>query len=133
MGAFRGLFSAVSLSLLSGVGIAGEDRSPMTGTWGTPAQCARQAVVAGGSHRAAPFEITGGWLRHGLVWCKLSWYPAQPQAGGIFAVAQALCGEDSALTYRLALRHRSGPPATLVLIWDDAVVNGPLHRCAPGQ
>ena len=105
------------------------DRTALYGTWGTPAQCDRQPILDGGTKLAEPFEIHPGWLRHGALWCRLSWFPIQPRENGLFVGTSALCGEDSANSYRLdfALDRQS-----LTLIWNNSLINGPLARC-PGD
>ncbi len=104
-----------------------ENRAPFLGTWGTPHQCAGDPIIQGGTKRAAPFEITADWIRNGETWCALRWFRVQ---GGDFVSTRARCGEDSAITYRLDMVLNTD---RLTLIWDEALVNGPLFRCPPTQ
>ena len=104
------------------------ERGVFLGIWGTSAQCAGDLLQPGGTVRAVPFEITEGWLRHGALWCSLDWFPAVPRTDGTFASTRALCGEDSQRSYRLDFLHKADMDA-LVLIWDEALLNGPLMRC----
>ena len=108
--------------------------SRLDGIWGSPVQCARALLVEGGSKTAEPFEIRDGWLKHGQTWCALTWFPAQRHAdGGFFAAARATCGEDSQRHYGLGFRLSvSGEHDTLTIIWDEALINGPLTRCTAG-
>lgn len=96
------------------------------GVWGDVRQCARAVILEGGTRRAAPVEIAEGWLKQGTIWCRLTWFPSEPRANGLFASAQALCGEDSPLGYRLDALLAG---EELSLIWDEALVNGPMRRC----
>jgi len=96
------------------------------GRWGDARQCAGALLLPGGTVRAAPFELSPGWLRHGPTWCRLTWFPPQPRTDGLFASARALCGEDSARSYRLDAVLQG---AELRLIWDETLINGPLRRC----
>ncbi|WP_300515937.1 hypothetical protein [Aliiroseovarius sp.] len=99
---------------------------PLLGRWGTPAQCAGRPVLEGGTRLAAPFEIGPEWLRQGEVWCRLTWFDAQPQSGGLFRAARALCGEDSVRGYNLGFVLEG---EALTILWDERLVNGPLRRC----
>ena len=96
------------------------------GVWGDARQCARAVILEGGTRRAAPVEISEGWLKQGPIWCRLTWFPAEPRANGLFASAQALCGEDSALGYRLDAVLAG---QNLSLIWNETLINGPMRRC----
>lgn len=113
----------VCLICLLGGPVLADDRAPFLGVWGTAAQCAGEPILKGGSKRASPFEITPDWLRNGETWCALRWFPVQSDR---YASTRALCGEDSAISYRLDML-RDGE--TLRLIWNEALVNGPLIRC----
>lgn len=106
--------------------LSADERAVLYGTWGDARQCAREPLLPGGTQRAAPFVLSEGWLRHGQTWCSLTWFPAQHRPGGIFVSTRALCGEDSARDFRLDILRRGD---TLRLIWDEALVNGPLGRC----
>ena len=118
-------YLALSLMLLSGP-VQADDRVVLYGVWGTAAQCAERAIIPGGTKRAAPFELRPGWLRHGDLWCRLTWFPALPRNDGVFVATQALCGEDSVRAYRLDF-DLSGQD--LRLIWEERLINGPLQRC----
>ena len=106
---------------------AADDRQSLYGVWGDARQCTRAVLQEGGTVRAEPVQIAEGWLQQGPIWCRLTWFPAQTRAGGLFVSARALCGEDSALDYRLDLVLDGGE---LLLIWDEALVNGPMRLCA---
>jgi len=108
---------------------AADERTLLYGTWGDTRQCTGAMLQPGGTLRAAPFVIDAGWLRHGQTWCRLTWFPVQPHPGGLFVSTRALCGEDSARGFRLDFTLQDD---ALRLIWDEALVNGPLHRCGPG-
>jgi hypothetical protein len=122
----RSLLILLALSLP----LSADPRAGLMGQWGTQAQCAGALLVPDGSVRASPFEIRQGWLQHGGLWCRLIWFPTQDRPDGLFASARALCGEDAVRGYRLDMALSAG---TLTLIWDEALVNGPLVRCAPGS
>ncbi|WP_421702624.1 hypothetical protein [Aliiroseovarius sp.] len=100
--------------------------NPLEGRWGTAAQCAGLPIVAGGTRLAAPVEVGAEWLKQGEVWCRLTWFAAQPRADGLFRAARAQCGEDSVRGYNLGFALEG---ETLTLLWDEALVNGPLSRC----
>ena len=104
-----------------------DTREAFYGTWGTGTQCARALLKDGGTVLAEPFEIRPGWLRHGQLWCRLAWFPFQHRDDGAFNSARAMCGEDSVRSFRLDL---SLDGEELTLIWDESLVNGPMHRCA---
>lgn len=104
------------------------ERAAFFGLWGTQEQCARAMIKPGGSLRAQPFEITESWLQQGTLWCALTWFPVSIRDTGAFASTQALCGEDSQRSYRLDFSYTASDKA-LVLIWDEALLNGPLMRC----
>ncbi|MBO6755967.1 MAG: hypothetical protein JJ902_06545 [Roseibium sp.] len=103
------------------------DRTAFYGTWGTAKQCAREPIKPGGSVLAEPFEISSKWLRHGQLWCRLSWGPMESRPGGLFTAAHALCGEDTVRPYFLGLILTGDD---LTLRWDFPVSNGPLKRCS---
>lgn len=102
----------------------------LIGLWGSEAQCAQAPLLDGGSVLAEPFDIREGWLRHGAVWCRLAWFPAQPRDGGLFASARAQCGEDSVRSYGIGFLLDGD---SLTLIWDERLRNGPLSRCPKGE
>ena len=100
----------------------------LLGSWGTEAQCNRLLHTPRGTVRAEPFRVSDGWLAHGALWCRLTFFPAQPRPDGLYATARASCGEDNVQTHMLAFDLAKG---TLTLIWNESLINGPLARCAP--
>ena len=119
-------FLALLAVLTASSAQSGDIRAPIYGLWGTDAQCQAALISPTGTRRAVPFELRPGWLRQGDMWCRLSWFPTTPRATGLFAPARALCGEDSARGYRLDIVLSD---ETIMLIWDESLTNGPLHRC----
>lgn len=122
---------AVFIALLALPGLAGavdaDERAAFYGVWGTPKQCAREPIKPGGTVIAQPFEISADGLRQGQFGCHLRWGPIERREDGLFTVANAQCGEDSARSYLLGL-VLSGKDLTLR--WDFPVSNGPLRRCS---
>ena len=119
---------ALSLSLLS-LSHASANPTPHTaffGTWGTPAHCAKQPIKPGGTVLAEPFEIGPDWLRHGQLWCALTWGPVQGRASGSFSAAHARCGEDAVRDYFLRFNLENG---SLTLRWGPFLSNSELRRC----
>ncbi|MEM6546996.1 MAG: hypothetical protein AAF713_04560 [Pseudomonadota bacterium] len=116
---------AVLIALLA-FPVAADEREPFYGTWGTPEQCDRTPIKPGGTVLAAPFEISSEWMRHGPVWCRLTWFPIQSREDGAFTGAHAQCGEDAVRGYILGM-ELSG--AALSLRWDFLLSNGPFTRC----
>lgn len=106
---------------------AADERSAFYGAWGAAEQCARTPILPGGTVMSRPFEIGAEWLRHGEVWCRLTWFPVERRADGLFTGAHAQCGEDAVRDYLLGMTI-SGD--SLTLRWDFQLV-GPLSRC-PG-
>jgi len=100
--------------------------NPLEGRWGTPAQCAGQPLIEGGTRLAAPIEVGAEWLKQGEVWCRLTWFDPQPRANGLYQAARAQCGEDTVQGYNLGFVLAG---EALTLLWDEALVNGPLWRC----
>lgn len=120
-------FVFLIICLAAPAAVAAADlREALYGTWGTERQCARAPIKPGGTVLAEPFEINGEWLRHGQVWCRLSWFPVEPREDGFFTGAHAQCGEDSVRGYFLRM-NLSGEELTLR--WDFPLSNGPLTRC----
>lgn len=104
-----------------------ETQNAFHGTWGSAAQCARAPLIPGGSVTAEPFEIDREWLRHGQVWCQLSWTVLQTRDTGTFTAARAQCGEDAVQDYFLRMDLSD---SKLTLRWDVFHANGPLERCS---
>lgn len=123
----RGL--AVALVLCAAPLGAVAQEPALLGTWGTQAQCTRQTILPGGSVRAAPYEISEGWLRHGTFWCRLSWFPAQERPRGVYASVVALCGEDAVRTHTLAFVLEGG---ILRMAWNESLLSPPMQRCPSG-
>lgn len=113
-------------ALLVPPALAADRHAEFYGTWGTPAQCAKAPIIDGGTYRSAPFEIGPEWLKHGQLYCNLSWGPISERENGPFTIATAKCGEDAVRDYTLGLTI-SGE--TLDLTWDFFLRNGPLQRC----
>lgn len=106
------------------------NRGDVEGLWGTERQCAGRPLLDGATRRAEPFDIDGGWLRHGSTWCRLSWFTPSIRDDEIYVAATALCGEDGVQAYALAFHYSARPVPELTLIWDQELTNGPLRRCA---
>lgn len=103
----------------------------IAGSWGTQKQCAQKPIKQDGTQRASPFEISAVWLRHGDFWCQLSWFEPSVRENSLFVVARASCGEDAHRGYSIGfLLERGDPIEELTLFWDEALINGPLHKCA---
>lgn len=107
-----------------------EERERLLGTWGTEKQCSRSLILDRGTVRAEPFEISANWLKHGDLWCKLTWFPVEKRANGFFTGAFAACGEDAVRNYLLGMVMADD---TLTLRWDFPIKNGPLDRCEPNS
>ena len=105
---------------------AASEREALYGSWGSLAQCAGEPIKPGGTVRAAPFEIGADWLKQGGVWCRLIWGPLERRSEGVFAAAQAHCGEDAVQSYFLTMETKG---EALTLRWDFFRANGPLARC----
>jgi len=106
----------------------------LVGTWGDARQCARDFIQEGGTVRAAPVVISAGWLRQGTIWCQLFWFPPQDRPDGLFATADALCGEDAVRNWRIGFSLTTGldgdTGGTLRILWGESLVSAPLSRCA---
>lgn len=100
--------------------------APLLGQWGTDDQCARSLLLPTGTKHATPFDIRPGWLVQGEMWCRLSWGIAAPSERGLFALATALCGEDTTRAYEVRFRLQADQ---LTLIWGLWNRHGPLKRC----
>ena len=116
----------IAILSLSAIHASATERDAFYGSWGTPEQCAREPLKAGGTVLAEPFAITHEWLKQGRLWCRLSWFPIEPRGDGFFTVAQAQCGEDSVRDYFLRFELSGGK---LTLRWGFLLSNGPLRRC----
>ncbi len=101
-------------------------REALFGIWGTSTQCAGEPIKPGGTRPASPFRIDTDWIAHGEIWCRLVWKTDDPRETGVFSSALAQCGEDSVQGYRLDLVLEGD---VLRLIWNEALINGPLSRC----
>lgn len=112
--------------LISSAATATDERETLYGVWGTAAQCARAPIISGGTVLSEPYEISSEWLRHGRIWCRLTWFPTEAREDGFFTGARAQCGEDSVRDYMLGMVV-SGE--NLTLRWDFRLV-GPLARCS---
>lgn len=118
-------YSLLTLFVVS-VSALASDRAVLYGEWGSSAQCARALITPKGTKLAEPFSIQSEWLAHGDSWCRLTWGTVAHKPDGLFAVAHALCGEDSALGYTINFRL-SGDE--LNLSWNLWHKVGPLMRC----
>lgn len=105
---------------------AADDRSAFYGSWGTAKQCMGAPIQASGTVVAAPFEIDDAFLKHGNIWCRLTWSPIEQRDGTLVTGAQALCGEDSVQGYQLGLELSDG---VLSLRWGLLQSNRGLGRC----
>jgi len=105
-----------------------EDRKAFYGKWGTDKQCARQPIIPNGTYLAEPFEIGSEWLRHGDLWCNLTWYPVGTRENGTsFTNAHAKCGEDAVRDY--LMRFTLTDTEELTLSWNFTTTKGPLKQC----
>jgi len=120
---------ALILSLMPAVAAANPLQA-LVGTWGDAAQCAREYIQEGGTVRAAPYEISAGWLRQGDFWCRLAWFPPQDRPGGLYAVAMAQCGEDAVRNWQIGFSLRTAEGGdTLLILWGESLISAPLSRC----
>lgn len=101
-------------------------RGVFYGTWGTVKQCSRTPIKSGGTVLSEPFEIKPNTLRHGGVWCNLSWGPIEKRENGIFTAAHAQCGEDSVRSYLLGMELTGN---NLKLRWGFPGLSDSLARC----
>lgn len=102
------------------------DRTSLYGKWGTETQCSGALITPKGTKHAAPFDIRPDWLGHGDVWCRLNWGTESSTANGLFAVARAVCGEDTVRSYNIDFRLGGDE---LTLTWDRWHKTGPVRRC----
>ena len=122
------------ISLLAGLVLfappaVADPRAELYGTWGTEGHCARSTILPGGTARWEPYEIRPGWLRHGQVWCRLTWFPVSVRENGVFTGAHAVCGEDMVRTYNMRMVLED---EILTLKWDIFQATEPLGRCPLG-
>jgi hypothetical protein len=103
-----------------------DKRETLYGTWGTDKQCARAPVVPGSLVESEPFVINSQWLRRGVIWCKLSWFPVEDRENGFFTGANALCGEDTIQNYILSMTLANDE---LTILWGHSNKKGPLKLC----
>ncbi|MEM7378046.1 MAG: hypothetical protein AAF460_11140 [Pseudomonadota bacterium] len=120
------LATALGLLCLSQAVANPDPHTPFFGTWGTPSHCARLPIQAGGTVLAEPFEVGPDWLRHGTLWCALTWGPVQPLDSGLFSVAHARCGEDAVRAYFLRFNLEND---ALTLRWGPFLSNPSLRPC----
>lgn len=123
-----GLTTVAAVLLAWPAAAVADDHAAFFGAWGSPSQCARALLIPDGSVAAEPFVIGPQWLKHGRIWCSLSWFSVEPRENGLFSGAYAQCGEDSVRAYRLGMEIVGD---RLMLRWDFRLV-GPLSRC-PGS
>lgn len=108
----------------------GVARTALIGLWGSPEQCERHLIIEGGSVARSPVMIGLDWIEQNRIWCRLTWFTPQVRAGRFYVITRALCGEDTARGYWLAFDlNTSSRTTSLSLIWDETLVNGPMHRC----
>ncbi|MEM9602458.1 MAG: hypothetical protein AAGA11_06325 [Pseudomonadota bacterium] len=103
-----------------------DPHAPLFGTWGTASHCARLPIQPGGTVLAEPFEVGPDWLRHGTLWCALTWGPVQPRDNGLFSAAHARCGEDAVRAYFLRFNLEDD---ALTLRWGPFLSNSDLLPC----
>ena len=103
-----------------------DEREVLYGTWGTEKQCSRAPVVPGSLVESEPFIINSQWVKRGVIWCKLSWFPIEKTNDGMFTGASAVCGEDTVVRYLLSMRL-SGEE--LSIVWGFPNKHGPLKMC----
>ena len=121
---------SAAVLLVGGSSASADPKQQFLGVWGTEAQCNREPIKDGGTVLAEPYEIGAQWLKHGDLWCSLSWGPVEDREGEYFTLATAKCGEDSVLDYLLGMTLAD---EMLTLRWDITLRNGPLQRCAPNK
>ena len=119
------LLLAVLISSFASDAMA-DKRAALYGKWGTPQQCARAPIKAGGTVLAEPFEIGPTWLKQGQTWCDLNWGPVEVRKNGFFTAANALCGEDALRRYFLGVELHDD---TLRLRWGFPHLSQKLSRC----
>jgi len=129
----RSIFVFIFISFMAQLALpaAAEKREPFYGKWGTENQCARAPIKPGGTFLAEPFEISHGWLKHGQLWCRLTWLPIGTRENGIFTNARAQCGEDAVRDY--LMRFTLSNDKELTLSWDLTTSKGPLKQCSESQ
>jgi len=118
--------AAVPALLLLAIHVQADNKELLYGEWGTDTQCARELISPKGTKYAAPFNIQPNWLEQNDVWCRLSWLSITENTDGVFALAQAQCGEDSIRDYRITFELIE---SELNIRWNLSLKNGPLLRC----
>lgn len=103
-----------------------DERKALYGTWGTEKQCSRAPVVPGSLVESEPFLINSQWIKRGVIWCKLSWFPIENREDGFFTGANAVCGEDTLRRYTLSMTLAKDE---LTILWDFPNKHGPLKLC----
>lgn len=107
-----------------------DERETLYGTWGTEKQCARAPLKPGSLVQSEPFIINSQWIRRGVIWCQLSWFPVEKRGNGFFTGASALCGEDTVQRYNLSMTLIGDE---LSIVWGFPNKHGPLKMCSPSQ
>lgn len=107
-----------------------DKRETLYGTWGTDKQCSGAPIVPGSLVQSEPFEINSQWLRRGVIWCKLSWFPVEDRQDGFFTGANAICGEDTVQKYILSMTLAKDE---LTILWGHSNKKGPLKLCKGRQ
>lgn len=121
------LILATILIFMITLPIYAEERAPFYGKWGTEKQCARKPIIPNGTFLAEPFEIDSEWLKHGQLWCNLTWYPVGKRENGtLFTNAHARCGEDSVRDYLMRFTLSDNE---LTISWDLTTQKGQLKQC----
>lgn len=103
-----------------------DKREKLYGTWGTQKQCNRAPIVPGSLVESEPFMINSHWVKRGVIWCKLSWFPIEDREDGFFTGANALCGEDTIQNYILSMTLAKDE---LTILWGHSNRKGPLKLC----
>jgi len=119
----------ITLFILSSPAFA-DEREALYGTWGTEKQCARAPLKPGSLVQSEPFVINSQWLKRGVIWCKLAWFPIETRENGFFTGANALCGEDTLQSYLLSMTLAD---KELTIIWGFPNKHGPLKQCKSSQ
>lgn len=105
-------------------GVAGPEA--LFGTWGSPAQCEAHRSGEIDNPALYPTQISGEWIRQGMIYCYLQWRDQSPGLSGLQAIADAQCGEDTLREYRLVLELQH---ETLRIHWSSDFSTAGLQRC----